>query len=90
MTEDEAKTKWCPMARGPFFNGNLGAVVTTGNRTWEVEPKSGCLCLASDCMMWRWTRHPRTEPVNFREMADWDNVADAKGAGGCGLAGERT
>ena len=38
MTEDEAKTKWCPHAR---FNG-------------DNMSESGDLakCIASDCMMW--------------------------------------
>jgi hypothetical protein len=76
MTEDEARTKLCP-----HFNGWISS-----NESVDRFYK----CKGSACMMWKWTRYPRTEPVNFREMADWDNVADAKGAGGCGLAGERT
>jgi len=38
MTEDEAKTKWCPFVRaaGP------------------ADPASGYLCIGSACMAWRW------------------------------------
>ena len=47
ITEDEAKTKWCPMAR-----------MASGNRScnrYDVEhlplPR-GSFCIASACMMW--------------------------------------
>ena len=47
MTEDEAKTKWCPMARS-VGNGE--------NRTPFGAADASCLCLASGCMAWRWAR----------------------------------
>lgn len=48
MTEEEAKTKWCPFGRveGPFVYGN-----PTVNRG-EAE-KSWTFCIASACMAWR-------------------------------------
>ena len=56
MTEDEAITKWCPMARvaeedasgatGPAFNRYDGG---------DCSAKSA-LCIGSQCMAWRWLR----------------------------------
>jgi len=50
MTEDEAKTKWCPMARNfaTDQNGNHGV----GNRDAD-GPMAISNCLASGCMAWR-------------------------------------
>lgn len=43
MTEEEAKTKWCPMV---------------GKRFWAddgtISPPTDGKCLASECMAWRW------------------------------------
>ena len=48
MTEDEAKKKWCPMVRdGIEPMGN-----TAGD---ENRIPDWSLCIASDCMMWRWS-----------------------------------
>lgn len=44
MTKEEAKTKWCPMAR--FYNGGLSTPAY--NRGSGFKSK----CIASDCMMW--------------------------------------
>ena len=44
MTEDEARTKWCPHTRVQGFNRN-GPLVN--------DPESKYFrCIASDCMMW--------------------------------------
>lgn len=46
MKEEEAKTKWCPMARtGMMFATN--------------RSENGCInkedmCIASACMLWKW------------------------------------
>lgn len=42
LTEDEAKTKWCPMGRR-WTAGPSGAATTN----------VGACCIASGCMMWR-------------------------------------
>ena len=51
MTEDEAKTKWCPMVRlAPLGPGESYKKST--NRMGKGDPDS--CCIASDCMAWRW------------------------------------
>ena len=45
MTEEEAKTKWCPMAR-------VMGSETSGNRLLDNTLTPGSLCIASACMMW--------------------------------------
>ena len=48
MTEQEAKTKWCPMVR--HTKDQEGNFYTTNGRN-----SSGFeTCIASDCMMWRY------------------------------------
>jgi len=63
MTEDEAKTKWCPMVRfhvvgaargtvvGVYANKPLG--VTSGED--GMVTMDSPLCIGSACMMWRQT-----------------------------------
>lgn len=56
MTEDEAKTKWCPFARvvggeGAAFNRSVGSMGTAAEKS--IDPPM--LCLASACMAWRWS-----------------------------------
>lgn len=49
MTEDEAKTKWCPFSR-------VGDDTLTANN----RPSSASYdCIASACMAWRWTISPQ-------------------------------
>lgn len=59
MTEEEAKTKWCPFAR---FVIDAQTVFPTGNRfdgqggtsRTAVEASEQCHCIGSACMAWRW------------------------------------
>jgi hypothetical protein len=44
MTEDDAKTKWCPMVRMGDMNAPTG--INAGNQ-------AGTTCIGSACMMWR-------------------------------------
>jgi len=46
MTEEEAKTKWCPMVRVAHATTDIAV-----NRASEY---SHTRCLASECMMWQW------------------------------------
>lgn len=58
MTEDEAKTKWCPFVREVGVAAN-GKQYTAGNRHIDFKSNAtygnpvGCRCIASECMAWR-------------------------------------
>ena len=59
LTEDEAKTKWCPFAR--VIADGTGNFYASGNRVknhanWPVETKLNpetARCIGSACMAWR-------------------------------------
>lgn len=49
MTEDEAKTKWCPMVR---WSGDNAAGF--GNNRGRIDKdQHNAYCIGSQCMMWR-------------------------------------
>ncbi len=48
MTEEKAKTKWCPMVRAANTFDAGGSFAYTFNRD-DLNTN----CIASDCMMWR-------------------------------------
>jgi hypothetical protein len=50
MTEDDAKTKWCPMARVAYPDGPDS--YPSINRLVDVANPGPCRCIGSDCMMW--------------------------------------
>jgi len=72
MTEDEAKTKWCPFMQ--ISIDGMGARLAS-NRGYVLknEEKPSLMCMGSACMAWRWT-DPLTVPQQDRR-------------GCCGLAG---
>lgn len=55
MTEDEAKTKWCPMVRhsGDGNQFNRGVINPINDHLHNQGIL--CNCVASACMMWQWT-----------------------------------
>jgi hypothetical protein len=92
MTEEEAKTKWCPFARVVMDWSEDQEVIGPFNRDHIIEASalseedniSHATCLASACMAWRW---------------DSGNPHDSESKGGillpkdlwpghCGLAGK--
>lgn len=73
MTEDEAKTKWCPFARTYTGCG-------PSNRGPQGELDDNALCVASECMAWR-DHFTRTESGAI--------VFENRGFGYCGLAGRQ-
>lgn len=68
MTEDEAKTKWCPMVRvemvaGIAVNRHVADVPDTLDGTYDETR-----CIGSGCMMWKW--HQMTGPHGFCGLVD--------------------
>lgn len=97
MTEDEARKKWCPMARVSIHapEESRKDFISTGNR-WQAESSrkslnvypQGAQCIASDCMMWRWEveiDELKLDGNNITITAD-DVVFRETGHGYCGLA----
>ena len=78
MSEEVAKTKWCPMARVMNIQGQGG-----GNR-WDgsgapMDGPTNCQCIASKCMMWQLTEE-------FIIVSEPDVVPVVRAnAGYCGL-----
>lgn len=86
MTEDEAKTKWCPHARVLLRTVSQYPAV---NREPAAPPPRSTLCIASQCMAWRWrlefTPPPIPEPYNVQVLSV--TTGPSKTDGYCGLAG---
>jgi len=83
MTEEEAKTKWCPSAR---------SFSSTGESATAVNQEAGkpCTpCIASACMMWRWGQYPTAWicPPGGGEGVP-TRFAQSNTDGYCGLAGK--
>lgn len=89
LTEDEARTKWCPMARymqSAVQEDNGRFIVVAVNREEQQifhgrglgEPSNhnptGARCIASDCMMWRW--HWKLIPPSEEAMLEAASVPD--------------
>lgn len=72
MTEDEAKTKWCPQTL-------QARLMVTDHVKLPVE-MGGALCIGSACMAWRW--HQPTYSGRYGETP----TGEAPTEGHCGLA----
>ena len=61
MTEEKAKTKWCPMVR--HINDVKVPVACNRDALNGVQPYNSCI--ASECMMWIWDEKctPETETL---------------------------
>ena len=82
MTEDEAKTKWCPFAR-EFSSADIGAVAV--NR----EGARLSFCIASACIAWR-EEPPPPRWEKTETGAVWQRALGTETPavhGYCGLAG---
>ena len=77
LTVDEAKVRWCPLARDHNTAGNRIPYGSAGDGPCEhdytMEVAARFPCIASDCMAWRWGRGPNYEHRTH---------------GYCGLAGQ--
>jgi hypothetical protein len=91
MTEDEAKTKWCPFVR------YSAAFDDYASNRWkqglpEDEPHAlnpvPCRCIASECMVWRWDQTRWATEYDDRGLL-MRPPKDGVPRGYCGLAGQR-
>lgn len=96
MTEDEAKTKWCPFARVDNTASNRPDATGSFNEAgWPP-------CVASACMAWRTVAEERHTGLGSLDKLDYERGAGGwrfedtrgsgytaiRGGGGfCGLAG---
>lgn len=82
MTEEEAKTKWCPHA-----------VASHTDPRQRIEDRFLHQCIGSACMAWRWSSGERHHPTcaNIASQLDLEEQpcdCDPQPAiGFCGLAG---
>lgn len=56
VTEQEAKTKWCPQVRASQGVGDANACNAGTSEGDRVPTYSRCV--GSECMMWRWGHEP--------------------------------
>jgi hypothetical protein len=85
MTEDEAKTKWCPQARCAAENVRGHLLDAAGFNRMNHDAgwtSAGSRCIASDCMAWRWSPRYGTNPENPAEAMTLPPTD-----GYCGLSG---
>jgi len=82
MTEEEAKTKWCPMTRKAIYSDPTGGFDTIYNGAVYGN------CIASACMAWREERLFTRDNIKLTIHPD-GNVTDngPPPTGYCGLAG---
>jgi len=80
MTEDEAKTKWCPHARI-----EINRVPATDN---PKDPLAGVYCIGSECMAWRWGERLETEREAYMRGTDLRRTLQSTTDGFCGLEGK--
>ena len=97
MTEEEAKTKWCPMARVSTLIEGLDYNQTAVGGAACNRPAEGnnmmsdnALCIASDCMLWREKRAFKEfkEPIYNSNGNICGYNADTEVIGYCGLGGK--
>ena len=84
LTEEEARTKWCPMVRASavaYVDGGTDDFDNRGKTT--LTPKSAC-CIASECMMWQWANDENDEPLYDKKSLGGGHFDNAP-MGYCGL-----
>jgi hypothetical protein len=99
MTEDEARTKWCPMFRASISVGPTDASEIVTNQDHNADHRLG-RCLASGCMAWR-HEFPSGETITLQSDSippgpGWGVAASGPDgttvwqqlSGYCGLAGK--
>lgn len=92
LTEEEAKTKWCPQMRQPQFvmttiQGASPVVVGGSNADQDGMRFPRHNCIASACMAWRWW--DAAGPLCSDEGRPLEDAPDPSARRGyCGLAGK--
>lgn len=84
LTEEEARRKWCPLARSLFISrtsDGMGAAGANRDMPDGMIPS----CLASTCMAWRWL-----DPKKIRDidLVTSDVVDEQPRRGYCGSFGQ--
>lgn len=79
LTEDEAKAKWCPLARTLHFDGKN--VSSPHNRVYRADynvvqsDMPGCNCIASACMAWRTNSNfSEDQTIRAADAPAWEKV----------------
>ena len=80
MTEDEAKTKWCPFVRYRLTGTDVAVNCDDPERPHAFDEEIPFNCIASACMAWRWKAFPGA-------AASIGDPARSTTEGHCGLAG---
>lgn len=75
MTQDEAKTKWCPFAKRTTGKLSSYSVREPSGEEIHMDLRAYGECLASACMAWRWSDMLGRRNV---ETGVIESVADAK------------
>ena len=83
MTEDEAKTKWCPFVRETELR--TGTWNRPGDRSRSDAERYNCC--GSACMAWRWALSP-DKAAHFNKTWKTKGEPEAYPVGYCGLAGK--
>lgn len=85
MTEDEAKTKWCPAARVVWPGSDWGSAFSGNRSPLSDDGFNGAdRCIASECMAWRWDKGT----TYTTDGKAWNRMPSAPAEGRCGLAGK--
>ena len=93
LTEEEAKTKWCPMVRArhertELRGDNYVRIETHAlNRIDDDVPWAATCCIASYCMMWRGALQRKSDGLIITHKTRVD-ARDYESVGCCGLAGK--
>lgn len=87
MTEEEAKTKWCPYARVVMGDAEEPAIGPFNRDHWINDDNLASTihrstCIGSACMAWRWV------PKSGNSKDGKPNYYAGNWKGFCGLAGK--
>lgn len=84
MTEEEAKTKWCPFSRVVGREVDSNELSSASNRYAMTDYfPLGSHCIGSSCMAWRWVYSDPNEAKTKGGIL----LPHSQWPGFCGLAG---